>query len=115
MVRQLLAMVTGHDEEADARAAARRLVEAGIGAEVIAAASRPEGEPPAHAWEVRVLPEDQRRACEHLGVEAPAEVVEAEDASARTSPPWKSILLIWLVAMIVIPLLAFWITVQLTK
>lgn len=115
MVRQLLAKVTGHDDEADARASARRLVEAGIGAEVVAAVTESDGGPPVRAWEVRVLPEDQRRACEHLGVEVPAEVVEAEEAAAGTRPPWKSILLIWLVAMIVIPLLAFWITVQVTK
>lgn len=65
---------------------------------------------PSHRWAVQVLSDDVVRACELLGLEVPADdVVE----SAPYRPPWKIIVALWLVAMIVFPLAAFWITVQL--
>ena len=51
------------------------------------------------------------RACELLGVDPPA----LDDDDASTGPPWKVIIGVWLVAMIVVPLLAFWLTLQIAS
>lgn len=59
-------------------------------------------------WDVRVLLTDLPRACEELGLPAPA----PEEKAKRQLPPWAAVLIIWLVAMVTLPLLAFWITVE---
>lgn len=92
------AVVTTFEDRQAAREAAASLVGEGIGA-----AASVDGD----VHEVRVLDHDLVRACEILGVELP----EQDDAPPRN--PWKYIIGIWLVAMVVIPLLAYWITVSL--
>ena len=102
------------DERAAADAAAARLVAAGIGATVDLfvpppAESPPEGPPSQDGrWVVQVLDVDHVRACEVLGLAAP----EPEEPPRRELPRWVMILLIWTAAMITLPLLAFWITVN---
>lgn len=59
-------------------------------------------------WDVRVLLVDLPRACEELGLPAPP----PEEKAKRQLPPWAAVLIIWLVAMVTLPLLAFWITVN---
>lgn len=108
-----LRVVGEHEDPEVARSTAARLVEAGIGATVDVAppAADAAGEgPPVEHWVVQVLPEDHVRACELLGLPAPEPDPEDERAER---PPWRTILMIWLVAMILFPALAFWLTVQL--
>lgn len=62
----------------------------------------------ADRWVVQVLVEDAVRACEVLGLDPPEAVPEPEPPRA----PWKLVLLIWLAALIIIPLLAFFITIN---
>ena len=110
--------------------AAKSLVGQGIGAQperVAEAAPEPAGDgasdaaggPPepdeqgetdeqGERWVLNVLAEDALRACEVLGIEPPAEVPEPEPAQV----PWKAVLLVWLAALIIIPLLAFFITIN---
>ena len=109
-----LRVVGEHGDPESARAQAARLVEAGIGATVDLAPADADAVvgdgPPIEHWVVQVLPEDHVRACELLGLPAP----EPDPEDERTErPPWRTILMIWLVAMIVFPALAFWLTVQL--
>jgi hypothetical protein len=107
----VLRTVEEYDESEAARAAAARLVESGIGATVDHAPD----EGGTTGWVVEVLPEDHVRACEVLGLPVPEPDPEEAEARAKEGRlPWKSILAIWLVAMIVFPVLAFWLTVQLT-
>jgi hypothetical protein len=97
-----------------ARTAARRLVEHGLGA-TVAEASPPDG------YEVRVLPEEAARATELLdapddageddGDGGPAVHREAarEPATAeigKVPVPWRRLLLIWVAAMVLIPVAA---------
>jgi hypothetical protein len=97
----------------DAHATARRLVERGFGATVAAAPGGGAG------YEVRVLPEEATRATEVLdrpdddepegtaatGVsdEPPASVPVL---TSREPVPWRTVLPIWLAAMILLPLVA---------
>lgn len=101
MSSETLQAVTTYAAEDEARDAALRLVERGVGATV--ASSGP------GAWELQVLPEEVQRACELLEVEQP----EAPLAPRRSGPPWKTLVLIWLLALLTLPLLAFWITISL--
>jgi hypothetical protein len=106
----VLASVVTYGDEEQARAAARRLVEAGIGAQVTAATQPGDGEGPAAAvWHVEVLPDDMGRACSHLGIDPPEDLPDDEPAGT----PWKLIIGIWLAAMVVVPLVAFWLTYKL--
>lgn len=108
------------DTEDAARARATQLVEHGIGAVVQAVTLEGHEEPDAAAtgdaevsappeviYEVRVMAEQATRAYEVLGYEVPGGVPEPPD---KTSPPWKTILIIWAVAMVVIPVTAGYLT-----
>lgn len=101
MSSEALQAVTTYAAEDEARDAALRLVERGIGATVV-------GSGPG-VWELQVLPGDAQRACELLEVEQP----EAPLAPPRSAPPWRMLVVIWLLALLTLPLLAFWITVSL--
>lgn len=107
MAEGALTEVASYEDEAEARLAARRLIEAGVGAEVAEGVEPGDDEHPAgRVWLVQVLHEDVPRACAALGVAPPEDLPEEEP----TGTPWKMILGIWLAAMIIIPLLAFWFT-----
>lgn len=67
-----------------------------------------EGRSDAVRWDVRVLLVDLPRACEELGLPTPP----PEEKAKRQIPPWAAVLIVWLVAMVTLPLLAFWITVE---
>ena len=109
-----------HPSAADAQGRAVTLLEAGIGAEVVAIlpeAGAGEG------WAVQVVRVDLARAAELTGQEGdavPATTVDAADPNAASSldadakepVPWKRIVLLFVIAMIVLPLLAFFITYQ---
>jgi hypothetical protein len=109
----------------EAREVARRLVERGIGASVRPAGpSAPgTGHGPGDV-EVRVLPEERGRALAILGGDADepgslptpggtqagtAAIGSAADGPVRPERlpvPWKSVLAIWLAALVIIPLVA---------
>lgn len=101
-----------HEAEGDARAAAGVLVEHGVGATVAEVPSA-DGDAPAGGgsgpWCVQVLEDDLPRACEVLGFEVPV----PDEPERRRFPVWVVVLAIWAVAMVVIPLAAFWLTVTL--
>lgn len=101
-------IVSRHEAEDAARDAAGLLVGRGIGA-TVAEHEPPEGEADAGRWCVEVLPEDHGRACEVLGLEVP----EPEEPEKPPMAPWKIMALVWLAAMIILPVLAFWLTVNL--
>jgi hypothetical protein len=98
-----LVAVARHQSVDEARGTARALVEHGLGATVA-----PAGE----AFEVRVLPAEAGRAAEVLGGEEPADPVLPE---GKGPVPWRSLILIWVAAMIVIPLVAFLATYLITR
>lgn len=113
MVDDGLAAAASYDDRAAAERSARSLVEAGIGADVREQVLPGDGDGPATSqWRVEVLRDDLARACQHLGVEPLDELPEDD---APTGTPWKAIVAIWLVAMIVVPLFAFWLTVRLNS
>ena len=60
-------------------------------------------------WCVQVLAEDVRRACAVIGIDPPEDVPDDEPSGT----PWKLLLGLWLAALIILPLLAFWITITL--
>jgi hypothetical protein len=64
-----------------------------------------EDTPPTVSARVAVLPADQRRASELLGFADPADAVVA-----KPTMPVGRVLLIFAVAMVVIPGLAFWLS-----
>jgi hypothetical protein len=123
--------IAEYPTESQARGAATSLVECGIGA-AVAPAPPPElpmvdpdqltahhdsavpapRNPDEYAarFHVRVMCIDARRACELLGVEPPAEVVADADEEPP-GPPWKKILLIWAAALVIVPVMAFLLTV----
>ncbi|MBI2705064.1 MAG: hypothetical protein HYX32_07210 [Actinobacteria bacterium] len=121
--------VLSYPSEQDARERAKLLVENGIGAVI------ERGLPPDHvgpepyedpvadrdtdeyaaSFELRVMRHQVERACEILGVDPP-ELAEAEgETSTGGAPPWKMILIIWAIAIVVIPLAAFLLTYNLLK
>ena len=104
-------MLSRHRDQEAARASAGMLVERGIGATVAEVVPPADDEEAVAAgpWCVQVLPEDHVRACEVLGLEVP----EPDEPEKPPTAPWKIMLGVWLVAMIVLPLLAFWLTVNL--
>src|SRR5262245_31307182 len=122
---QAYVVVGTYDTDDEAREQATLLVEHGIGGivEAVVVDAEPvegdeaegiETEAPADTddsevvvFELRVLPEQAERAYDALGCEAPAEV-RAE--TAKSTPPWKTILIIWAIAMVVIPVTAGYLT-----
>ena len=114
-------IVALYDSVDEAEAAAKALVARGIGAIVRtygAGNVRPAEAPEAAVAEVVVLGPDLARASEILGFDPP-EWTRSLTADGRLQKPqrapWKTILAIWLVAMILIPGIAFLITVNLTR
>jgi hypothetical protein len=98
--------------EDEARLAARSLVEHGIGAAVAPAPSEI-GQP---GFEVRVLADEAARAAVLLrddGVIDALDVTATEPSRARSS--WKAVVVIWLVAMMVLPTVAGVATYLLTR
>jgi len=111
MAEQVFVAVTDFATEGEAERRAVRLVSDGIGASV-AHGSQPaesDDEPPEIRWQVMVLTGDRVRACEVLGLPVPEDLQEAPPQM-----PWKTILAIWLAAMIILPLAAFYLTVSLS-
>lgn len=123
-------MVTIHlfPSERTAQESARTLVEHGVGSEIepavppgvdaAAAADRQDGPPPRNTDEysamfgLRVMRHQVETACAALGLDLPAETVSEleEKAKAPKPTPWRRILVIWAIAMIVIPLVAGYLT-----
>jgi hypothetical protein len=68
--------------------------------------SAPAGVP---MFAVKVMPQQLRRSTELLGVELPAELLPAEKPM-ETGTPWKKILILWGIAMLVVPALAFYVS-----
>lgn len=106
---RLVTIVEGIVEDV-ARAGAVALLEAGIGAETD---TGPEG------WSLRVLAVDAPRAVEILGLPVPE--ADSEGAallrppeSKKERPPWVRIAVIFVVAIIVIPLGAYYFTFKVT-
>jgi hypothetical protein len=96
-----LVAVARRDTVEEARSTARALVEHGLGATV-----SPAGE----AFDVRVLPGEADRAAAVLG--APARAGAAEPGgeppgTGRAPVPWRALIVIWVAAMVLIPLIAF--------
>ncbi len=60
----------------------------------------------ADRFEVQVMRQQVDWACEALGVAVPQVVAEAEATEQAAPPPWKRILLIWAVAIVLVPLIA---------
>ena len=107
------ARIAGFPSEAEASEVARFLLEGGIGSTVWPdpgrAASDPEG-----VYGVHVLPVDRRRAAEMLGL---VEIEERPEASPvepivvdRGPIPWKVVLPIFALALVVLPLFAGFLT-----
>jgi hypothetical protein len=94
-----LVAVARRDALDDARDTARELVEHGLGATVA---------PVGAAFEVRVLPAEAARAGELLGDGPPTPPDGPVDGPPAKPPvPWRVLILIWVAAMVAIPLAAF--------
>lgn len=112
--------ITAFPSERTAREKAKELVEHGVGA--IIARGLPEEhndpepyeDPVAHrntdeyvaSFELRVMRHQVTTACEVLDLEVPVETQAELVEERKESAPWKRILLIWAVAMVVIPVAA---------
>ena len=102
-----LVTVLARPSERSAEDAARSLVEHGLGAVVEVNAAPSDEGPRVGGFAVRVMPHEVERACEVLGVEVPSDVAAALHADDKEpTPPWKRILLLWVIAMLTIPLFA---------
>jgi hypothetical protein len=112
-----LVSVIDREDEASANDDARLLVEHGVGAHVvpIPAAELPDDGPRA-GYRVEVLPVDLERAQGVLGlaeVEPPFDPRSDWVAPEQGKTPWKTFAVIWIVAMLVVPALAFLLTYNL--
>jgi hypothetical protein len=98
-----LVTVNHYGSSEEAQAAARVLVEHGLGASIT---SLPDDE----GHDVRVLPFEEARAAELLGLRPPTPRPEAnpeQPLEPQKAPiPWKTVLAVWAVAMVVIPVIA---------
>jgi len=112
-----MAVVESYATEEEAVEQARLLVEHGIGASVAEARAGKEPASPNAAFRLEVLPIDVPRAERVLGfVEPDPDYDPADPPRLEKGPtPWKALLLIWLAAMIVVPVLAFLLTWQLSS
>jgi hypothetical protein len=103
------ARIAGFPTEVEATEVARHLVEAGIGATVAGDVERA-GIDPNGIYGVHVLYEDRRRAAEHLGIvereDRPEASPEQPIVVDRGPIPWKSVLPIFGLAMVLVPLAA---------
>lgn len=112
--------VRDYPTEVDARHVASLLVENGVGAtiEPVPADELPEGGP-SSGYRVLVLSHQLIRAEEAIGLREP-EVRPVGDPDApmkvdKKKAPWKLFAVIWVVAMITIPLAAFYLTYWFTS
>jgi hypothetical protein len=96
-----LVRLHSYDALDDARAAALALVEHGMGASVVAVEV---GSPSAAPYELRVLPGELGRAAEVLGLSVPA--APGPEHQGRLPVAWRQVLVIWLIALIVLPVVA---------
>lgn len=133
-------VVTRFTSEDDANAAARTLVENGVGAFVEDAS--PPAPPPAEAgpvnalaaepatdaawpaapvtelpgrYAVSVLASDLVRACSVLDLPVPDYAAPVDDTAKAKRSDLKKMLIIWAIAMVVIPVAAFYLTYFLTS
>lgn len=111
-----LAAVNEYATEAEARDAAATLVESGVGATVEPVPSEQpgggSGDGPSGAYRVMVLDHEVVRASRLLDLEVADDeeevlVQDLDTPLEKPKAPWKQILLIWLAAMIILPILAF--------
>jgi hypothetical protein len=107
------ARIAGFPTEAEASEVARFLVENGVGA-TVSADNRVQETDPDGLWGVHVLFEDRRRAAEMLGLVAVDEpVVHSPEETIKVEKgpiPWKVVLPIFALALIVVPLAAGFLT-----
>jgi hypothetical protein len=105
--------IAGFPTEDEAAQVVRFLLEAGIGATVAPDDTRSQSDPEG-VWGVHVLPVDRRRAAERLGLvdveERPGHSPEEPIQVERGGIPWKVVLPIFVVALIVVPLAAGFLT-----
>jgi hypothetical protein len=111
---EAMAVVGSYATESAAMDDARTLIENGIGATVVAArvGRGGDGDDSDAAYRVEVLPIDVGRSERVLGL------VESDPAYDPKNPPklekgptpWKTLLIVWALAMVIVPVLAFLIT-----
>ena len=107
--------VRDYPSEPDARHVASLLVENGVGAtiEPIPAAELPDDGPSA-GYRVLVLPHQLVRAEETLGLREPSVHALADPDEPmkleKQKAPWKLFAVIWVIAMVTVPLAAFALT-----
>ncbi len=107
--------VRDYPTEADARHVAGLIVEHGVGAtiEPVPAAELPD-EGPSAAFRVLVLEHELVRAEEAIGIREPQnrELADPDEAMTldKEKAPWKLFAIIWVVAMVTVPLAAFFLT-----
>lgn len=102
MAGETMLGVATYATEDEARAVGQRLVSSGVGATLAESDN---------GWEVQVLETEVPRACELLELDHP----RSYEPPGPRRPPWKMLLGIWVVAMVTLPLLAFWLTITLAE
>lgn len=119
--------ITSFPSERMVREAAKTLVERGVGAVIARGVPEETGQAPEPAdgmvthrntdeyvatFELKVMHHQVATACEVLNLELPPETVAELAEAAKAPTPWKRILIIWAIAMLVIPVAAgfvsFW-------
>jgi hypothetical protein len=111
---QPMAVLESYATKDEAIENARLLVEHGVGANVVPVpADELEDDGPQAAYRIEVLPIDVRRAERALGMveAAPHEVYDPENPPKleKGPVPWKTLLVVWVAAMIIVPALAFFV------
>ena len=109
---QPMAVLVSYPTRDEAIDNARLLVEHGVGANVVPVpADELEDDGPQAAYRIEVLPIDVHRAERALGI---VEVPEDEIYDPENPPklekgpvPWKTLILVWIAAMVIVPGLAF--------
>lgn len=104
-------VVVRYETEDEATSAVKVLTRRGIGA-LVERESKADGEA---GFEVLVVLGDMERACETLGVDAPESLSEDLAAlSRRRFPDWVLVLIIFIAAMIILPLAAYFLSYKLS-
>jgi hypothetical protein len=103
-------LIAGYESETEARAAVETLLLSGLGARY-----RSPQESASSEFQLQVVAGDGRRAREVLGLPAPEPSAHDRVVELRQRrPPWFAIVVIFLAALVVIPLVAFYVTFKLT-
>lgn len=118
-IEETMVSVAEHATEADARHVAALLVENGVGATIEPVTlSGGDDAPPTSAYRVMVLSGQQVRAEETLGLRDPGERAPSDDDEPmkidKKKAPWKLFAVIWLVAVITVPIAAFFLSYYLS-